>query len=373
MNWLTQRWNDLNSLDFSSWNPLNLFGKWAQGYLLLFILMAVTVGLLLLLGLMGLFIINMNRNHQKKAAYWQQLESRWEPLLLEVLAGEMLPQDLWPHVAPEEQYYLIDFLMRYARRLRGDSLDLVSEVARPYLKLLVSRLHKGDTEQRARAVQTISVLGLHDHTDDIAEMIDDPSPFVAMLAARSLAYLKNQTYLEAILRNLPRFENWNPRFLASMFASMGHDVSPRLREILSDPQYSPPVRAVIGRALADIHAIEAVAEAEQVLKEEPNSRELVLSALNLIGLFGTTAHLKQVYPLLESTDFVIRAYAIKTLGHLDALNALPILEQGLEDESPWVALQAGWAMRAIGLQDKLKALAHSDHPRAAIGRQIMGI
>ena len=75
--------------------------------------------------------------------------------------------------------------MRGARG--GAERDVLKEAAAPYLKEVLPLLDNRRVGIRARAVQTLGTLGLPDYLAEVNQAVDDPSPFVAALAARLMA------------------------------------------------------------------------------------------------------------------------------------------------------------------------------------------
>jgi hypothetical protein len=82
------------------------------------------------------------------------------------------------------------------------------------------------------------MLGLPRYASTVVAALDDPSPLVAMVAARSLAQEESTEYAHAVLKRLHRFGGWNRRFLASMLASMGPRVADTLREGCGTPMWN---------------------------------------------------------------------------------------------------------------------------------------
>jgi len=64
--------------------------------------------------------------------------------------------------------------------------------------------------------------------------------------------------------------------------------------------------------------------------------------------------------------------AIRALGRFGVAEDLAPLERAARDDpSPWVAIAAGRALKEAAGEEALEALAGSDHPRAALGLQVI--
>lgn len=99
-------------------------------------------------------------------------------------------------------------------------------------------------EVRARAIETRATLGLPEQSARVMAALDDPSPLLRMIAARAIARAGTLRHRATVVERLTRFDEWNPRFLASLLAGMGSETSGSLRERLADDGMEPWARAV---------------------------------------------------------------------------------------------------------------------------------
>lgn len=330
-----------------------------------------TIGLLLLctIGFVATAGVLRYRN-RRKAMYWRQLERRWELLLMEVLSGAAPPEAIWRCVDQRDRLFFVDYLTRFARRLRGSSREVLAELARPYLGTIVQRMQGGDAERRARAVETVARLAFDEHAEAVMRALDDPSPLVTMVAARNIARSQNPRHMVALLRHLPRLQTWSPRQLSAILVSMGSAVVPHLREMLADRAVPTDTRAVIADALLRLRDIESADIAAEMIRTE-SDRELVAASLRLLGVLGRPVHVSAIRELCASPDPVLRAQAMNAMASAGADADLACLRTGLEDESSWVAIQAARALREVGSADALIHLIDSRHPRADLARQVL--
>ncbi|HEU5218570.1 MAG TPA: HEAT repeat domain-containing protein, partial [Gemmatimonadales bacterium] len=208
------------------------------------------------------------------------------------------------------------------------------------------------------------------HVGVILRALDDPSPLVAMVAARALARTGSPEYAAGILSRMHRFHHWRPSFLASMLATMGPAVAPALRKALADSTYPPSVRSVAADALRELHDYQA-ADAGALVLEESADTNLIAATLNLMAHVGRAEHLPAVRRHATSKEPIVRARAIAALGHVGAPEDIPFIVGAFHDESSWVALRAGEALLEARAIDKLAALARLDLPRAPLARQLL--
>lgn len=306
----------------------------------------------------------------RTAERWQRMEARWEPLILDLLTGELSAEEVKKQVRKQEALYFLDYLQRFALRLRGTEAAIITQLAAAYLPLLAERAKDADPPRRARAIRTLSVLGLEPYAETVRAALDDPSPLVAMIAARALARKDNPEYAEAILDRLHRFEDWSQNLLVSMLTSMGPNVTPALRRTLDDRDKIPRVRAVAADALRDLNDLAVGDEAAQVLETETD-RDLLAATLRLLGVVGRPEHLDPVRRLCRSDDFVVRANAFGALGRLGSNEDLSLLRSGIDDDSQWVALQAARGLREAGGEQLLEELMTAGRSRSTLAREIL--
>jgi HEAT repeat protein len=335
----------------------------------LILTVTITVSVILVI-LFAIFTIYLRLRNMRKAKRWQRLEAEWEPMMLDFLAGERTADEVQQLVEAKESFFFLDYTLRFAQRLRGEEAVAISRLADPYLSLLIRRTQGGDASQRARAIRTLSTLGLERFSDTIIAALDDPSPLVAMIAARALTHKEHPKFAEHVLSRLYRFEYWSHGYLASMLTSAGPGVTPALRKTIADQDKPARIRAVAMDALRDLNDLEAADTVCQVLATE-SDRDLVAAALRLLGTVGRPEHLGPVRRLCHSDDFVVRAQALHALGLLGVSEDLALLEQGTADASPWVALQAARGLKEAGGESILLQLITAKHPRSDLAKQVL--
>jgi hypothetical protein len=336
-----------------------------------FAVLVASVGLLALLSLaFAANVLILRMVNDRTARRWARLEKEWEEPVLRVLDDPDSASDLWDRVEERDQLRFVDFLLRWSRRVRGGEEETFQRVALPFLEPFTRALSASRVEERTRAVETLGTLGLPRYETDVLAALDDESPLVAMVAARSLAKARLARHAPPILRHLHRFPDWNRNFLASMLAAMGPAAAPALRTTASDPATPPWVGAVAIEALRHLSDPEA-ADVAAAIVARTDDREFLAAALRLLTEVGRPEHLDVVRARTTSSDFVIRAHALSALGMLGGRDDVSILQNAVEDPSPWVAIHAARGLQAAGAVEPLRALARSSHPRATLARQIL--
>ncbi len=301
---------------------------------------------------------------------WKRLSARWEEPVLNALLDPEAEGRVHAAVEPRHRLRFVRFALEYSRRLKGEEREVLRALALPYLGPIADRAVSPRVEVRIRAIQTLGTLGLPRYSSEVLTALDDPSPLVAMVAARSLCRVEYPEYAHAVLRRLARFEGWSPGFMSSMLAAVGSGAAPALREALADDGAEPSVRAVAADALRLLSDLESGDVAARVVGAEADP-ELVAAALRLLTVVGRPEHVSVIRACCASPDFSIRASALSALGTLALSEDRPRLLGAMSDPSPWVAIQAAKGLIAAGSRSLLQDLGDSDHPRALLARQIL--
>ncbi len=329
-------------------------------------LAAAVAALFALALLFGAATLALRAINERRMHRWARLEAEWTPHLLAVLTGDAPPASLVPRVSAGDRALFVDFLLRFAQRLRGPEREVLAAVAEPYLDDVERRARRGGEEGRALAVQLLGALGAARHAATVRAALDDPSPLVAMTAAQSLASHGRTDEAAAILERLPRFAEWSPGFLASMLARMGAGAAPALRSLLADAARAPGDRAVAAEALRIVHDMPAAGAAREAVATATDP-DLMAAALRLLAAVGSPADAPAVRAAARSPDPVVRAMACAALGAIGDANDTEPLAALLDDAAPWVVLHAARSLVALGGVARLEAAAA--RPGADLVRQ----
>ncbi|MDX1494054.1 MAG: HEAT repeat domain-containing protein [Longimicrobiales bacterium] len=301
----------------------------------------------------------------------QDRAGRWKYQLREVLYGSSAPEALWSSVEEEDRIDFLNFLVEYVRRLEGEERETIRELARPYLSEIVEYLHEPVEGRRVRAVQTLGELGLPDFAEPVIAALDDESDDVAMVAASTLAAAEDGKYAPAVLARLHRFNHWRQDFLVAMLASMGPQAAPALRTVLSDASRTAKERTVAADALSQLGDPAAADLAHDVLQASADV-DLRAATLRLLASVGRGEHVDAVRDAVADAALPVRLHAVRALGALGEGPDLALLDRTARDDaSPWVAIAAARALKEAGGSGQLELLAGSEHPRAALGLQVI--
>ncbi len=336
-----------------------------------FAILAISVAVLLVasLAFAAVAILVRVRNDRADARH-RALIARWEPAMLDVLEGTAPDAVLLGQVDPRDASVFVAFLLEYSRRLRGEERATVRRLAGPHLPALAASVGRGSSERRGLAVHRLAEIGMPEHAGTVAGALEDPSPVVAMIAARGLFRPGHEGYFPAVLAQVPRLANLSRSFLASLLAGGGPGAAPLLREMLADPGRTPLVRAVAADALIHLNDLPSVPVAVGLLGSITD-RELVAACLRLLRHLGHHDHVACVRPFVKSDDPLIAAAAAGALGAIGGPADVPLLQDALAHEDYWVSLQAARGLAVLGQVETLRRLAATSGPWAVLAQQVM--
>ena len=307
------------------------------------------------------------------------LEARWKDRLLDAATGGESsapdPDTTLPdseEMRAGDQVLLLELITRYARALDGPERRNLERLAAPYLSALDDFRQDPDPYRRAYALDILGELGFAQTRDQIIGGLEDDSGLVAMVAARALARHGDAEHVPLLLDRLEVFVNWSAPYLASLLTSFGPDAAPALRGLAMDPSKPPRFRTVALQALRTLNDMEGVDTAAQLLASESDP-EVQAELVRLVGALGGPGHLGTIRPYATASAPHLRAAAVRAISTLTdrRTSDVEIVSRGLDDPSPWVALQAAHGLLELGRADELAALAASSSPRADLAAEVL--
>ena len=319
----------------------------------------------------ALTTVYIRARYERIAAHRAVVEERWAPLLLDVLDGDLSPDTLAMELAPGDLPYFTDFVGRFVRRLAGPEQERLVALAHPLLPELRRALRVRSPERRAVAVDTLGLLAPSAGSEDLLAALDDPSPLVAMVAARALTRSGRVDHVDRLLSRLARFQDWRPSYLAAMLTALGPSAVPALLHAFADGETPVRVRIVAAEALSRLNAAVAADTAAAILGT-PGDPELGAAALRLLARVGHDVHLPVIRTALSSEAKSMRLAAAKALASLGDDREIPLLVRALDDPSRWVAEQAARGLLVLNGRPHLEKLAASRSLRTSIAIEVLG-
>jgi HEAT repeat protein len=333
-----------------------------RGFVLLFAFIALVT--LFALGFVVASLVLRARNN-RVARRWAALEARWDPVMLDVLAGVAGPASMHALVRPGEHTQIVEYLLRYGRRIRGPERALLSGLAAPYLYQVSGDLGHRSVERRARAVQSIGELGAGGYRAELLAALDDPAPLVVMIAAVALSREYRPGDVHRVIASVTRLDLLTNRLLASMLQRLGPDAAWAFREVLANAALPAKLRTVAARVLAAFNDQDAGPIAVAVL-DDTGDLDLRVAVLEILERIGSADHLPIARRLASDPDAAVRGAAIRILSRAGGPEDLDRLVGALEDPVTWVAIHAAEGLRRSGRPDLLARLAAAQQRRSSI-------
>jgi HEAT repeat protein len=345
--------------------------EWFQGRTreeqMLLVLSLVSAILIVLTALLAVLAFVLRWRNTQTARRWSRIEEAWEEFVLEILEGTRDPATVLHWVTRDDAPLFVEYLSRFARRLRGAERERIGRLAAPLLPAVERRMDHSDPGVRARAAQILSLLGFTRYSARLVAALEDPEPIVAMVAARALAHRDHPEFAPEILAHLHRFAHWDARFLAGMLAAIGPAAAPALLVVVGERGRPPRVRTVATDALSMLSHLPAADAAGTILERESDP-ELIASALRLLRQVGRPEHLPAIRRWLGGRDDFVREHAASAFGALANPRELVDLVTYLDDPSSWVRLAAARAIRALDEGRLLRAIASGPGPSSLIAQ-----
>jgi HEAT repeat protein len=352
-------------MDGAAVSPYQVLSDQILSFLIILILV-----LLVLATLFAAFTFLLRFRNDRAARIWSDRKSRWEPILFEVTADPDSVADLWEAVEEGDEEVFLDFLLEYAHRLGGTEGHILRQAAEPYLPGVVPKLKHRRLGTRARAAQTLGILGLPGYSKELRTSFDDPSPFVAAIAARLLAHEVGAEVATDLCRSLDRFEYFRSWYLVDLMVALGQSAVPEIRAALENPEYSFRTRAVAAHALSVLQDLGSADLAAELASRETNA-ELLSGLFRLLTQVGTSRHAPAARQHLDSPAFFVRAGATGALGELGSAEDLPLLVERLGDPSAWVRMAAAGGIYRLGGRKAVAPFMGPKEPTNLLFRQVL--
>lgn len=319
----------------------------------------------------ALIAICLRISHYARERKWQALKTRWEASILDVLCGDQKASDYHALIDAGRELDFLRFLTPYAYRLRGTDLQILSELARPFLPLLEKRLEHRNPGVRAWALNALGLFGMPQHEESIARMLTDSSPAVVMVAADILLSHEKISYIPTIFESFHHFQKWNTNALANLLVRAGSKAIPVLEKLYVDETQPARTRIIAAEALGLCNAYSSIDSALLLLGSETD-RDVLVATLNLLSHISHGRYIDSIRILCKSSDDVLRIAAMRTLRSLATHGDIGIFRRGLTDTNPWVARHAAMALHDLGDIKTLTDTAEDPlHPRSTMAQQIL--
>jgi HEAT repeat protein len=344
-------------------------------------ILAIVIGsvalLLVLTLLFALIVVVLRVRHARARRRAEALEERWQGVLLDVVGGGAEPADFQALVQRGEELDVLAFLLRFARRLRGDEAHVITAIGAPFLEHAAREMRSRSPERRAQAVQALAAFGMQTHSATVLAALDDRSPYVAVTAAQALAQREHAEHAQQVMARLWRFGTWSADYLSAMLARIGPVGAAPARQLLADAAQTAHTRAVAADALRQLNDPAAADTAAAVLERSAGSpwasAPLQAACLRLLAQVGggRPAHLAVARDFLASPHALVRGAAVRAITTMGGAAESDDVQAALADPSHWVAQEAARGLLQLGHVALLQRVASEGTPVALIARQVL--
>lgn len=307
----------------------------------------------------------LRAQNNRIARQWAALEARWDPIMLDVLAGVAPPAAIHRIVQRRDHGWFVEYLLRYGRRIRGQERDLLSQLAEPYLYAVSGDLRHRSVERRAQAVQAVGQLGRTAYRAELLTALEDPAPIVVVTAAIALSREYRPGDVRQVIDSARRLSLLTNRLLVSMLRRLGPESGWAFRKVLGDPAQPAKLRTVAAKVLASFNDQESGSVAVDAL-EQTDDLDLRVAALQILERIGAAEHLPVARRLAQDPVPAVRGAAIRILAKVGEEDDLQHLVSALDDPVSWVAIHAAEGLRKSGRTDLLEVVARAHRRRSSI-------
>lgn len=285
-----------------------------------------------------------DRQNRHRIARFQE----WEARLAEHLFCDPAARKPFGRIARQDRWLFRTFLARYQATLAGQEADLLRGL---YLGLgihatLPRRLRSRLPRVRAEAAQEIGLFRLAGYQPLLLPLLHDPAPFVAHVAAQSLARGRNLAHAPAVMDWVLHEDLYQRDRLLRVLEGFGPDLLPWMADYLPPVEADPgpwTLYAQLAGALRHQDSLPRLLE----LLDSPEL-ELQVAALKALAALGHPQVYARVLPLAAHGAWEVRAQAARALGILGGPEAIPDLLRLTSDRVYEVRRNAAQGLADLG-------------------------
>jgi HEAT repeat protein len=314
--------------------------------LILKIVLVLTIIVLVTLNAALLFRIVRNGIEIRRA----RVRRRVEPRLMEYLQGDLPEEWILTALQKLPRRDVRDLLKKHFRISSGRALSKLSAI---YLKLGLDAQDVRDTYswdwwKRAAAVRRLGMLQNDAFRPSLTRCLHDSHDLVRIEAARSLALVGDPSGIDVIADMVDVPSRWQAVILAEIAQTIGAQGVDIVRGMIaSDPR--PAVRATAIDAVCQLTDVDAVPVLRPLLQS--SEKELRIRAIKALGILGAVEVTDELTGLLQDPSWEVRSQAVKALGKV-ARTADPLVIDALSaavgDPSWWVRYNAAHTLLSLG-------------------------
>lgn len=292
----------------------------------------------------AIFQLRRDRLHRRRI----QLHQAWEPLMAELLFGNDADLSQVEHLVGWERELFRLFLMRTKESLGGDEGKRLDVFYRA-LGLdgdLSERLRARRARTRALAILEVDAFALEECYPAVLPLLNDPVPFVAHAAARTLARTQRLRFAEPVLQWVIAQDTYQQDRLLRLMESFGPFLPAWLEAYLADVPDNPQAWRLFALMVASTRQAESEPRILALL-DYPHV-EVKAAAIRALGALGDPHTYEAVKPFATHEAWVLRAQAARAMGVLGGPLAIPELQALMADPVFEVRRNAAHALHDLG-------------------------
>ncbi len=274
---------------------------------------------------------------------------RWEEALPPYLFGDAPMPEVFSQVAPEDREFLLPFLGRSRAALGGTEGEKLRAIyhASGLNQGLEARIRHRSPRIRALAALEVGSFGETAHLPNLVPLMEDPVPYVAFAAARTLAQSQDLAYAAPVLDWVVTQERYQQVRLLAVLESFGPGLLGWLEARFRDRAASAGGEWRLFALLAGSHRHH---ECLPVLLELLRARdvEVQAAAIHALQALGDPVAYASVLPFAQSPEGLLRMQAAAALGPLGGPKAIPELKALLADPIFDVRRHASQSLASLG-------------------------
>jgi HEAT repeat protein len=243
----------------------------------------------------------------------------------------------------------------------------------PFVQQELAGLKSRRWDARLRSAEFLGYQGDKCAIPGLLEALKDETLAVRLAAAESLASLGGSDTVKPILIALDAPGEMPQRQVAEVLFEFGPRAAAPILTILNDPETTDSQLIIAVRVSGMLHEVRAVPRLVELLKHQV--MEVRLNSVRALASIGDRSAILPIARLGEDPAWEVRNSVMHALGHMRAVDHVPLLVQGLADIAWWVRYSAAEALYQLG-DDGMKALKnaaelHVDRYARDISRQIL--
>ncbi|SHN38465.1 HEAT repeat domain-containing protein [Cryptosporangium aurantiacum] len=303
------------------------------------------------------------------------LEDPVRPLVLTLAAdadedGDALrtlaavPTATWVAVEP--------LVVRVLGKVRGEARGVLTGLleSRGAAQRARRDIHRRSAVRRARAAETLGLLGDESSIEVLRERLADRSPDVRRVAVRALGRIGDPSVAPALIGALDGARTVPAQSVIQAVLRLGTRAAPPLLPALHDE--SETVRAAVAEIFGLLRAVAATQALVASVTEDP-SLDVRVRAAKALGAIGHPAGVDALVGVIRSAEHsTLRAAAARGLGELGSERAVRVLIPLLYERVHVVADAAATSLLQLGAPGRtaLTTVLSTARPGPVFGRTV---